>query len=276
MNISISDRNCLYEYLKELGYYGLDVPFESCSKRDFILSDDYYDHIAEKYKRITDSGLKVCQTHLAYDTGEDGAYEWFDEFVFPVLSKQIEMTKVLNCKVCVLHLRVRDNREESYKYNTYRISKLLPVAEKNGVIIAIENTYSGGEAYEESYISSYEDFMYYMDYFKSPSLGICLDTGHAVIRKQNPLELFRKLKKYIVAMHLHTTTENYDLHAMPFTLPYGEKIDWFELYKEISESEYPGTLNFELRPSLELSEAAKKAYYLLAIETAKTIMNGKK
>ena len=191
----------------------------------------------------------------------------------PLLSKQIEMTKVLNCKVCVLHLSIRKNREESQKYNIYRLSKLIPVAEKHGVIIAIENTYNG-ESYGESYLSSYEDFMFYMDYFKSPSLGICLDTGHAVVRKQNPVELFRKLKKYIVALHLHTTTENYDLHAIPFTLPYGEKIDWFELYNEIAESEYPGTLNFELRPVSKLSEAAKKAYYLLAMETVKTIMNG--
>ena len=78
MNVSISDRNCLYEYLKELGYYGLDVPFGSSSERDFILSDKYYDYIAEKYKRITDAGLKVCQTHLSYDIGEDGTCERFD------------------------------------------------------------------------------------------------------------------------------------------------------------------------------------------------------
>ena len=159
------------------------------------------------------------------------------------------------------------------KYNIQRLLRLIPVAEKHGVVLAIENTYNG-ESYGDSYISSYEDFMFYMDYFKSPSLGICLDTGHAIIRKENPLELFRRLKKHIVALHLHTTTENYDLHAIPFTLPYGEKIDWYELIKEIADSEYQGTLNFELRPNSKLNDAAKKAYYLLAYETVKTIMNG--
>ena len=273
VNISISDRKCLYEYLKELGYYGLDVPFASGSELDVVLSDEYYNQYVERYKKISDAGLKVCQTHLSYDTKEDGMFERFDEHAFHVLSKQIELTKVLNCKVCVLHLSIRQSREESNKYNVYRLSKLLPVAEKHGVTIAIENTYNG-ESYGESYISSYEDFMFYMDYFKSPSLGICLDTGHAVVRNQNPVELFKKLEKYIVALHLHTTTENYDLHAIPFTPPYGEKIDRFELYKVISNSSYSGTLNFELRPSMKLSEEAKKAYYLLAMETVKTIMNG--
>lgn len=273
MNISICDRNGLYEYLKEHGYYGLDVAFDSFSKRDFILSDEYSNYIMEKYKRISAAGLKVCQTHLSYDTGEDGTVKKFEENVLPALSKEIELTKALNCKVCVLHLSIRENKEVSQKYNIQRLSRLIPVAEKHGVILAIENTYNG-ESYGDSYISSYEDFMFYMDYFKTPSLGVCLDTGHAVIRKENPVELFKKLEKYIVALHLHTTTENYDLHAIPFTLPYGEKIDWYELYKVISESEYQGTLNFELRPSSKLNDAAKKAYYLLAYETVKTIMNG--
>lgn len=275
MNISICDRNGFYKELKEIGYYGLDFAFDSFFKREFILSDEYFDFIMEKYKRISDEGLKVCQTHLTYYSGENGTYKEFEESMIPMLIKEIELTKVLNCKVCVLHLYIGQNREVSHTCNIQLLSKLIPVAEKNGIILAIENTYDG-ESYGDSYICTYEDFVFYMDYFKTPSLGICLDTGHAVIRKEDPVELFKKLKKHIVALHLHTTTENIDMHAIPFTLPYGEKIDWYELYKEISDSEYPGTFNLELRPSSELNDTAKKAYYLLAYETVKTIMNGKK
>ena len=71
----------------------------------------------------------------------------FEEDVLPALSKEIELTKALNCKVCVLHLSIRENKEVSQKYNIQRLSRLIPVAEKHGVILAIENTYNG-----ESYL----------------------------------------------------------------------------------------------------------------------------
>lgn len=271
MNISISDKGCFYEYLKELGFYGLDVQFDSFSKLDFILSNEYVDFIREKYKRITDAGLVVAQTHLTYNVGENGGYTEYEERILPILTKEIEMTKILNCKVCVLHLYIGESLEESRKANVSLISKLLPVAEENDVTIAIENTYNG-ESYGDSYIDTYENFMFYMDYFKNPHLGICLDSGHAIIRKQNPLELFKKLEKYIAALHLHTTIENMDLHAIPLSLPYGEKINWNEFYELIKNSSYKGTFNLELRPSSRLNDKATKAYYILAYESIQSII----
>ena len=100
MNISISDKDCFYEYLKELGFYGLDVPFDSFSKRDFILSDEYYDFIMEKYKQITEAGLVVAQTHLTYYLGENGGYTEFEESMLPILVKEIGLTKITIKPIC--------------------------------------------------------------------------------------------------------------------------------------------------------------------------------
>ena len=275
MDISICDKNIFYAYLNEIGYCGLDVPFENFDKKDFILSDEYTEYIVQKSKTISAAGLKVCQTHLTYYPGHikpigNGTYEEFEDYMFPVLAKEIELTKLMDCKVCVLHPYFERDKNGSRSGNIKLISKLLPVAEECGVILAIENIY--GDQYSDAHISTYEDFMFYMDYFKSPYVGICLDVGHSIILKQNPVELFKKLKNYIAALHLHTTVENVDLHAIPYTTSYCEKIDWVELYQEINSSEYAGTLNFELRPPIQLSDEAKKAYYLFAYKTAKTIM----
>ena len=84
MKISISDKNNFYPYLNEVGYYGLDVPFEDFDKKEFILSDEYTDIIAKKAESIADAGLKVCQTHLTYYPGHlkpigNGSYEEFEE-----------------------------------------------------------------------------------------------------------------------------------------------------------------------------------------------------
>lgn len=275
MDISICDNNVLYPYLNEIGYCGLDVPFEAFDKKDFILRDEYTDFILKKSRRISSAGLKVCQTHLTYYPGHikpigNGTYEKFEDYMLPIFLKEIKLTKLMNCKVCVIHPYFENDKIGSRSGNIKLLSKLLPVAEEYGVILAIENVY--GNKYSDAHISTYEDFMFYMDCFKSPFLGICLDTGHAVILKQNPVELFKKLKDRIAALHLHTTAGNVDLHSIPYMTSYCENIDWIELYKEIINSEYSGTFNLELRPPQKLSNEAKKAYYLLAYKTAKTIM----
>lgn len=274
MNISISDKNNFYTYLSEIGYYGLDVPFEDFDKKEYILSDEYTDYITKKAESIANAGLKVCQTHLTYYPGHlkplgNGTYEEFEDYMLPILIREIELAKLMNCKVCVLHPYFEADKTASRLGNIKLLSKLLSAAKECGVIVAMENIY--GDDYIDAHISTYEDFMFYMDHFKDPSLGICLDTGHAIILKQNPVDLFKKLKKYIVGLHLHTTIDTIDLHAIPYTVPYGEP-NWKELYNEMINSEYPGTLNFELTPHRNLSDEAKKAYYLLAYKTAKTIM----
>ena len=85
------------------------------------------------------------------------------------------------------------------------------------------------------------------------------------------MKLFEEITDHIVALHLHTTVENVDLHAIPYTVSYRESIDWDNLYRQIRSSNYSGPLNFELMPPDNLSEEAKKAYYLFAYETAKSI-----
>ena len=64
-----------------------------------------------------------------------------------------------------------------------------------------------------------------MEFFKSKFLRVCLDTGHSVILKQDPVKLFEEIKDHIVALHLHTRVENVDLHAIPYTVSYCESID---------------------------------------------------
>ncbi len=276
MNISISDKNNLYAHLHEIGYYGLDVPFESFDKNEFILSNEYTDFIIRKAGRIADAGLKVCQTHLTLYPGHikpigNGTYEDFEDYMLPILIKEIELTKLLNCKVSVIHPYFECAKIATQRGNITLLSKLLPVAKEFGVTLAIENIYG----YCDAHISTYEDFLFYMDFFKSPFLGVCLDTGHAIMLKQNPVEMFKKLKNYIVALHLHTTVEHKDLHAIPYTLPDCERIDWGDLYNEMINSEYSGTFNLELRPSENLTDSEKRAYYQLAYKTAKKIMQSK-
>ncbi len=275
MNISIIDKRRFYEYLKELGYHGLDVSFDYFTAKEHMLSAAYTDEIQARYQKITDSGLTVCQTHLSYFSGTmipigDGTYAAFEDYMLPLLKRQIELTAQMNCKVCVLHPYFEEDREKTLAGNLQLISKLLPVAEQNKVVLAIENVYLG--YFREAHISTTEDFMFYIDHFKNPYLGICLDTGHTIVLKQNPVAMFRELKDHIAALHLHTTWDGTDMHMLPYAMGCYEKIDWNAFYQEMLHSNYSGTFNLEVSPDDKLSDEAKKAYYLLAYETVKSIM----
>ena len=112
-------------------------------------------------------------------------------------------------------------------YPRRSLEELLPVAEKNGVVMCIENIWSP--------ITTAERLLEFIDYFKSPWLGICYDAGHAHIASK-PREVpnnadkcwgafglpvgwdeqtLEKLLPEIVNCHLHDNHGLVDEHFLP-------------------------------------------------------------
>ena len=116
------------------------------------------------------------------------------------------------------------------------LEQLIPTAEKLGIIIAIENGMDPGY--------SPDALLYYLKKYTSPSVGCCLDTGHANVMLSAPgkkLESYPisikdawnqniqqepdpigKLADYIVTVHLHDNDGYSDQHGLPGT----GTIDW--------------------------------------------------
>ena len=112
------------------------------------------------------------------------------------------------------------------------LEELLPVAEKEGVIIAIENSFEPS--------NSPEELLYYLKKIQSPALGVCFDAGHAAMMDADIVPRTRdengsgyrtawqgKLKfqhdalgtlaPYIVTAHLHDNDGHRDLHQLVFS-----------------------------------------------------------
>ncbi|MBQ7651041.1 MAG: sugar phosphate isomerase/epimerase, partial [Victivallales bacterium] len=108
------------------------------------------------------------------------------------------------------------------------IESLLPIAEKCGVAMAIENTY-----YPSNSCGRLLDAV---RRFESPWLGVCFDVGHAnVLRsenkgKNNPVlkyafenvneepwedSFLEKVHKYVICTHVHDNDGTRDGHVMP-------------------------------------------------------------
>ena len=112
------------------------------------------------------------------------------------------------------------------------LEALLPVAEKEGVIIAIENSFEPS--------NSPEELLIYLKRFPTPALGVCFDAGHATVMSDDAVPRDRDengdpnrivswhgqlkfqhdalgtLAPHIVTAHLHDNDGHRDLHQLVF------------------------------------------------------------
>jgi hexulose-6-phosphate isomerase len=138
------------------------------------------------------------------------------------------------------------NPETTYKQAWERsqkqIRELIPLAEKNKVIIAVEEVWN-------KFLVSPLEFAHYVDEFKSPWVKAYFDVGNVLIWSY-PQDWIRTLGKRIVKLHI----KDFKFQQNPATrkreadfvaLREGE-IDWKEVYKALAEIGYKGTATVEL------------------------------
>lgn len=111
------------------------------------------------------------------------------------------------------------------------LEQLLPAAEKNGIIIAVENSFEP--------VDSADEVLFYVEHFSHPNIRCCFDSGHANIMRKEGKEMekyqssfreivwkndlvlsdseFEKLSPYIVTCHLHDNDGYNDSHTLPGT-----------------------------------------------------------
>ena len=251
----------------EIGYCGVDESFAAYTDKELIQSEEYDRKILAYYEKVKSHSLRVCQTHMSYLPSHHermDSYEAYEAYFLPIFEKEIALTGKMECPTTVMHPYYADSSEESRAGNLRLIERLLPTLEAHNVILSLENIY--GAAYGEAHHSTAEDLLYYAEYFRSPYVGICLDTGHAVVRGQDPSAMLRKTAPYLTALHAHATVPGLDLHSIPCTVGY--RIQWQELAQILKESPYKGTFNMEIKPMSQMSETAVVLYYQLAYRIA--------
>lgn len=131
------------------------------------------------------------------------------------------------------------------KYALEALEQLVPAAEKNGLVLAVENSF-------EPPNSAREVLDLITPFLSSPAIGVCYDTGHAnvmasapgkklenypdwltgknwrnnFVYEDNALDL---LRDHIVTTHIHDNSGYTDHHGMP-----GDgTIDWKTLIPEL-------------------------------------------
>lgn len=149
-------------------------------------------------------------------------------------SEMLKAAVEIGASNMVVHLyneKVRRTKGETLYYAKEALKKLLPVAEKTGVTLAVENLY------HEWTISQINKLL---DDLNHPLLGICLDTGHAALYS-TPQDELALCGNRLLGFHIHDNWLEDDDHLVPFR----GKIDWQAFCSTLLKNGYQGALMFE-------------------------------
>ena len=145
------------------------------------------------------------------------------------------------------------------------LSRVVDVAEKRGVNIAIENC--EGEEYLGALLDAFSDCQ---------SVGFCWDTGHEKCYNRG-LDMMERFGSRIICTHVNDNmgvrdpegriTPKDDLHLLPFD---GIN-DWASVKKRLNDRNYSGILTFELKKSARYDNMTSEEFLIEAYNRARRI-----
>lgn len=135
------------------------------------------------------------------------------------------------------------------------VKKLIPVAEKTGVIIALENVWNN--LWVKPAI-----FAHFVKSFDHPMVQAYFDIGNHV-KYAPPVEWIRALGKTIVKLHVKDFLLNPDGRGGKFVHPRDGSVDWPAVRQELEKIGYNGWMTIE-DDGLSLEEFSRRLDLIIA------------
>lgn len=223
-------------------------------------ADGWEAEIARIKARLDALGLLCVQTHMPYYDLRISS-EIKDAAMEKALLRSIKAAALLGARFCACHPRSAFDHDFSVrlalKDNTEAIRTLLPTAEENGVIIALENLpIFPWNTKWRFYPWNAEDLCTLADNLDSKQIGICWDFGHGFLTGLDQVRALRTVGSRLVCTHIHNNFENDDHHLPPFI----GKMDFAPLMPVLREIGYQGPLTLEVNYQNDSTKPAFFAY----------------
>lgn len=157
--------------------------------------------------------------------------------------KEIISAKKIGAERITIHSGERDrpNSEnmvaKNFEILIKNLKEIVKLGRKYGIKIGLENSHSSPRLCIRP-----KDLLGVVNSVKG--LGITFDVGHANIINLDPTEYFKKVKEFVINIHIHDNDGKSDQHAL-----IGEgNIDFKEFLRECKNSNYYGPFILELFP----------------------------
>ena len=216
-----------------------DSPFYTLTLQEALL-------ILEKEKQLAqEAGIEIWQAHGPWRWPPQDATAAQRQERMEKMQRSIVMTAALGCKNWVVHPimpfgeedRDTDDAPRTWELNYTFFSQLLKTAKAHDIVICFENMPA-----PKLSLSTPSDILQFVRTINDDHFKICLDTGHAAIAADEPVEdCIRKLGAHIQVLHVHDCYGGMDLHL----LPYQGIINWPGVGAALKEIGFNGVFSLE-------------------------------
>jgi L-ribulose-5-phosphate 3-epimerase len=142
-------------------------------------------------------------------------------------------------------------RRRHLERNAAFVRRLLPVAERGGVGIALENLPDSGARSRGArrwYGAVPEELTELVDTLDHPLVGLCWDTGHAQLQGLDQGQALRTIGSRLHALHVQDNDGVSDQHLLPF---HGA-VDWPAIMAALRAVAYPGAFTYEVHRAIRV------------------------
>ena len=160
--------------------------------------------------------------------------------------RSVEFCREMACPQLVIHLsaspgvKTKTSLEKARTFAIESLDEITDYAHMNSVEILIENMVIHPNHLRMG--SQVQELLELVRQFQERRVGICIDTGHSLLNKQDPSEDIRQAGRHLRALHINDNDGIMDSHLVP-----GRGIiDWPAVYNALKEVEYTGVFLFEL------------------------------
>ena len=165
--------------------------------------------------------------------------------------------------------------KEAIRRNRGFFEPLVEEAENLGVGICLENCNdSGAEGWNGSshWIGAEpDDLCELVDSFKSDSVGVCWDTGHAHIQGLDQWKALLVVGERVKMLHVQDNDGRSDQHLLPFM----GGINWQDVMAALCEIDYRGDFTYEAHNSIRaLPNKLKEPMLRYAVALGNTLITG--
>ena len=238
--------------LKAAGFLYVDANLWNLSRRGMPLAQDNWKDWVQQMRAHADAiGIKFRQTHgqtLSDMQWDDMNYPERD-FVWAMNYRCIEATKILGAEWMVMHPYNLPhdplyNPKKGLEANLSYLAPFIEHAKKTGIGIAVENMVDYGHRRRRYCAGDPEELVELVDTINDPSVGMCIDTGHANNSGIHVPSFIRLAGDRLKCTHVNDNLGDKDTHLPP----YFGTIDWKDTMQALHDIGYDGDFSFELNP----------------------------
>jgi len=228
-----------------------------------------------------DLGLQMDQAHITISVDVASMDEPRRRADQEIVLQDIGVLSKLGIHSGVLHPgggATLDDWATVEAHNTVRveaISRLADAARDAGIRLALENgVHTFGPHRLPAWVGSTAGVRELIEQIGSPALGICVDTGHAILEHWDVPEALRHAGDLLIATHIADNDGSGDQHRIPYS--YGSKVDWTKVVAALKQIGYTGPFNLEIpgergRPYEIIDATLRKALEMCTILLADQI-----